>query len=116
MSHAAAPPPAVAETLLLRQDLPGLRGKELIVSRFRAEPGWLHGRHYHPGHELVYVLSGAGTIQADGKAALPLPAGAVAYLPPGEVHAGGNASRTAEFEFLQVRIHEKGQPISVELP
>ena len=61
MSHAAAPPPAVAETLLLRQDLPGLPGKELIVSRLRAEPGWLHGRHYHPGDGLARAVADSGS-------------------------------------------------------
>ena len=109
-------PPSVAETVLLRTDLVGLPGRELIVSRFAAEPGWVHGRHRHPGHELVYVLEGAGTIQMDGRAPVALAPGAVAYMLPGQVHTGGNASRTASFGFLLVRIHDKGQPISEELP
>ena len=45
--------PLVKETVLLRTDLAGVDGKELIVSRFETAPGWAHGRHYHVGHELV---------------------------------------------------------------
>jgi quercetin dioxygenase-like cupin family protein len=110
----AAPAP-VREALLLRTDLAGMDGKELIVSRFETAPGWAHGRHYHVGHELVYILDGAATVQAEGRAPTTLPAGAAAYFPPKQVHAGRNANPTAPLTFLLVRIHEKGQPLAVEL-
>ena len=108
-------PPAVAETVLMRADLAGLPGKELIVSRLAAEPGWRHGRHRHVGHELVYVLEGTGTLEADGEGPVSLGQGAALYVPPGRGHSGGNASSTTSFRFLLVRIHDKGQPMSVEL-
>ena len=111
--NAQAPP--VRETVLLRADLAGIDGKELIVSRLETAPGWVHGRHYHVGHELVYVLEGAGVVEVDGKPPVPLEPGAIAYMPPRQVHAGRNASRTAPFKFLLFRIHERGQPLSVEL-
>jgi quercetin dioxygenase-like cupin family protein len=111
--HAALPP--VRETLLLRTDLAGIDGKELIVSRFETAPGWAHGRHYHVGHELVYILDGSATVQVEGKPPTTLPTGTTAYFPPRQVHAGQNASSTAPLTFLLVRIHEKGQPLSVEL-
>jgi len=111
--HAA--PSLVRETLLLRTDLAGMDGKELIVSRFETPPGWAHGRHYHVGHELVYVLEGVATVQVDGNPPMTVPAGATAYFSPKQVHAGRNASPTAPFTFLLVRIHDKGQPLSVEL-
>jgi len=107
--------PLVKETVLLRTDLAGVDGKELIVSRFETAPGWAHGRHYHVGHELVYVLDGSAIVEVEGKAPVTVPAGATAYFAPRQVHAGRNASPTAPFRFLLVRIHEKGQPISVEL-
>jgi quercetin dioxygenase-like cupin family protein len=110
-----AEPPLVKETVLLRTDLAGVDGKELIVSRFETAPGWAHGRHYHVGHELVYVLDGAAIVEVEGKPPVTVPAGATAYFAPRQVHAGRNASPTASFRFLLVRIHEKGQPISVEL-
>ena len=110
---AAVPP--VQETVLLRVDLAGVPGKELIVSRLEAAPGWTHGRHYHAGHELVYVLEGSGLAEIEGKSPTALTPGAVFHAPPGQIHAGRNASDTALFKFLLVRIHEKGQPLSVEL-
>ncbi len=107
--------PAVTETPLLRTDLAGVEGKELIVSRFDTAPGWAHGRHYHAGHELVYVLDGSAVVQMEGRPPMTVPAGATAYFPPKQVHEGKNASTTAPLKFLLVRIHEKGQPLSVEL-
>lgn len=115
MTAVRAEPPRVEETLLLRTDLAGMDGKELIVSRFETGPGWAHGQHFHPGHELVYVLDGSAIVQVDGKPPMTVPAGATAYFPPRQVHAGRNASATAPLRFLLVRIHEKWQPISVEL-
>jgi quercetin dioxygenase-like cupin family protein len=105
----------VAETLLLRTDLPGVGQHELIVSRLETAPGWSHGRHYHAGHEIVYVLEGSGALDVDGKPEQLLQPGTVSYVPPRQVHAGRNASRTAAFKFLLIRIHVKGEPISVEL-
>lgn len=70
----AAPPP-FTETPLYRGDLTRIDKHELIV--------WSHGRPYHAGHEVVYVLEGEGT--------------------------------AAAFKFLLVRIHAKGEPLSVEL-
>lgn len=107
--------PAVTETPLLRTDLAGVERKELIVSRFDTAPGWAHGWHYHPGHELVYVLDGSAVVQVEGKPPMSVPAGTAAYFAPKQVHEGKNASATAPLKFLLVRIHEKGQPLSVEL-
>ncbi len=106
---------SVTETVLVRTDVAGMDGKELIVSRFDTAPGWAHGRHYHVGHELVYVLDGTAIVQVQGKPPVTVSTGAAAYFPPSQVHAGRNASSTAPLRFLIVRIHEKGQALSVEL-
>ena len=110
----AAEPPW-RETPLLRVDLEGLVGQELMVSRFDTAAGWAHGRHHHPGHELVYVLEGSAVLEVAGRPPRLLGPGDAALVPPGEVHAGRNASADAPFRFLLVRIHPKGQPLSVEL-
>src|SRR5437899_11323678 len=110
-----AAPPSVTETVLLRTDLAGIDNYELIVSRLETAPGWSHGRHYHAGHEIVYVLEGNGGLGAEGKPEQPLQAGTVSYVPSGQIHAGRNTSRTEAFKFLLFRIHVKSQPISIEL-
>lgn len=110
-----AAPASFAETALYRSDLIGIDKRELLVSRLETNPGWSHGRHYHAGHEIVYVLDGEGTLEVDGLPAQRLLPGTVAHVPPGRIHAGHNASRTAPFKFLLIRIHVKGEPMSVEL-
>jgi len=110
-----AAPPSFTEAPLLRTDLAGIDNYELIVSRLETAPGWSHGRHYHAGHEIVYVLEGNGALVADGKPEQRLQAGTISYLPSGQIHAGRNTSRTEAFKFLLFRIHVKSQPISIEL-
>src|SRR5215470_19011890 len=113
--HLLAARPSFSETLLLRTDLAGIDKYELIVSRLETTPGWAHGRHYHAGHEIVYVLEGNGALDTDSKPEQPLRPGTVSYVPPGQIHAGRNTGAKEAFKFLLFRIHAKGQPISVEL-
>jgi len=110
-----AAPPSLTETVLLRSDLPGIDNYELIVSRMETAPGWSHGRHYHAGHEIVYVLEGNGALDVDGRPGQRLQPGTASYVPPGKVHAGRNASSKEMFKFILFRLHAKNQPISVEL-
>jgi quercetin dioxygenase-like cupin family protein len=107
--------PSFTETVLLRTDLAGIDTHELIVSRLETTPGWSHGRHYHAGHEIVYVLEGHGALDVEGKPGQRLEPGTVSYVPPGKIHAGRNASQNEAFKFVLIRLHTKGQPISVEL-
>src|SRR5215813_1541458 len=110
-----AAPPSFSETPLLRTELVGIDNYELIVSRLETAPGWSHGRHYHQGHEIVYVLEGNGALAVDGKPEQRLQPGTVAYVTPGKIHAGHNVSQTGVFKFILFRLHAKGQPISIEL-
>ena len=107
--------PSFTETVLLRTDLAGIDSYELIVSRLETAPGWSHGRHYHAGHEIVYVLEGNGALESDGRPPQSLRPGTVSYVPSGQIHSGRNTSPREAFKFLLIRIHTKGQPISVEL-
>lgn len=107
--------PSFTETPLYRADLAGIEMRELIVSRLETSPGWSHGRHYHAGDEVVYVLEGEGALEIDGAPVQRLRPGTLAHVSPGRIHAGRNASRTDAFKFLLIRIHVKGEPISVEL-
>jgi quercetin dioxygenase-like cupin family protein len=113
--HLAAATPTFTETPLLRSDLAGIDNHELLVSRLETSPGWAHGRHHHAGHEIVYVLDGTGVLEVDGKPEQRLTPGTAAYVPPGQIHAGRNTGRAGSFKFLLIRLHVKGQPLSVEL-
>src|SRR5215467_8594776 len=113
--HLVAARPSFTETVLLRTDLAGIDSYELIVSRLETAPGWSHGRHYHAGHEIVYVLEGSGALAVEGRPEQPLQPGAVAHIAPGKVHAGRNTSQKDVFKFILFRLHVKGEPISTEL-
>jgi quercetin dioxygenase-like cupin family protein len=101
-------------TVLLRHDLVGMEGKEGMVIMAEAAPGVSAGKHYHPGHELAYVLEGSGTFEMEGKAPITLKAGDTLYVPPKVAHDAKNTSATAPLKILVFFIAEKGQPLAVE--
>ncbi len=41
---------------LLQTDVVGMEGKEVVVERFELAPSGSTGKHYHPGHEVAFVL------------------------------------------------------------
>lgn len=109
-----AQPAPVKVSELLRTDLVGMEGKELIVQRVEAGPGAATGRHLHPGHEVAHIMEGAGVLEIEGKPPISQQAGEVFYIPARTVHEGRNPSTTAPLKLLVIRIHEKGQPITIK--
>ena len=101
-------------TQLLRHDLVGMEGKEGLIVMVEASPGVTAGKHYHPGHELVYVLEGSGTFEVEGRAPMPVKPGDTMYVPPRLAHDVKNTSATAPLKALVFAIAEKGQPLTVE--
>lgn len=62
------------------------------MGRFREDPGFMTGLHYHPHtDEQVYVLEGTLSVYAD-EHWHELEAGTLALLPKGHHHAQGNRS------------------------
>ena len=100
---------------LRRTDLAGIQGKEGIVVSSEIAPGAAIGKHYHPGHEFVYLLAGSGILEAEGKPPLTVKAGDTFYLPPKQVHDFKNNSKTAPVKNLIFLIVEKGQPVTVSV-
>ncbi len=98
---------------LLKADLVGIEGKEAHVVSAEVAPGMAAGKHWHPGNEFVYVLSGSGTLEAEGKAPLALKPGVTFYQPPKQVHELKNTSQTAPLKTVIFLIADKGQPITV---
>lgn len=104
---------ASKRTLLLKADLVGMAGKEAQVLLVELAPGAAAGKHYHPGHELGYVLEGSFTFEVEGKPPVTLEQGGILYVPPRQVHNPKNASKTAPAKALVFAIAEKGQPAAV---
>jgi quercetin dioxygenase-like cupin family protein len=101
----------VKATDLLRADLVGMQGQEVIVSRGEFAPRASSGKHVHPGHEVIYVLEGSGSKEVEGEAQAPIRAGSLAYIPAGKVTETKNESATAPLKLVVFRVHPKGQPI-----
>jgi len=78
-------PEPVKRTVLLRTDLAGMEGQEGVMWFIEIAPGAATGKHYHPGHEFVYVLEGVGHTEVQGKPEATVRAGEAVYLPPGQV-------------------------------
>ncbi len=105
----------VKATEVLKTDMVGMEGKEVIVQLVEFSPGATSGKHYHPGHETFYVLEGSGIVEVEGKAPLPVNPGSSGHIPAKQVHEGKNASTTGPLKLLVFRIHEKDQPITVRV-
>jgi len=103
---------AIKRTVLLKTDLAGIEGKEGVIIRVELAAGAAAGKHYHPGHELVYILQGSGTFEAEGKPPRAVKAGDTLYVTPKLIHDVKNTGKTP-VKALVVAIAEKGQPLTV---
>jgi len=103
----------VKRTVLLRTELAATQNQEGGVWITEIAPGKASGKHYHPVHEFIYVLEGAGHFEVEGKPPVTMQAGEAAYLAPGQVHNTTNASTTVPAKALVVYVGEKGQPLFV---
>ncbi len=83
-------------------DAAGAEGREWKVVTVELAPGTADVRYFHPGVELVYVLEGAGYLEADGKPKVALNPGAVTTLQPKQGHVLKNASQTRPLKVLVV--------------
>ena len=83
--------------------------KVLSIVHAVVAPGRTEPRHTHPGLEIIYVLTGSGRIDIDGRMS-ELGAGAIVHVPAGAAKAMTNTSRTHTLEVLAVLVLEPGTP------
>ena len=102
----------VTRTMLQQKDLEGIAGREVVMYRVEAVPGFPGEMHYHSGPEFVYILEGALLVESDGQPPVALKAGDSAHLPAMNRHIAKNASSTAPVKLLVVIVAEKGQPLT----
>src|SRR5262245_13991934 len=84
----------ITRTMLQQRDLEGGSGREVVMYRAEAGPGFDGGKHYHAGPEFVYVLEGTLIVESDGQPPLTLRAGESAHLPAMDRHIAKNGSST----------------------
>jgi quercetin dioxygenase-like cupin family protein len=106
----------VKRTPMLQVDAPGVDGKELVLYLAEIAPGASSGKHFHPGPEMPYVLSGSITLEMEGQPAKAVKAGeTLGYIPPKHVHEAKNDSATDPLKILVFTLHEKGQPLATRV-
>jgi quercetin dioxygenase-like cupin family protein len=97
---------------VLREDLNGLDGQEVVMQEVTLAPGGGTPWHIHAdGHEISYVLSGTPTLEVEGKGATALKAGDGFHIQPGVVHRGINTG-SEPAKLVVVRVNAKGKPLA----
>lgn len=76
--------------------------KHLAVGVATYPPGFMGGFHQHTCEESIFILKGRAVLKDEhGKESL-VNENSIIYIPPGEKHALGNASREEELMFLWI--------------
>jgi quercetin dioxygenase-like cupin family protein len=97
----------IKHTSLLRSDLTGATGQEVIVWDTEYEPRAINPRHFHPAAITFHVVSGTGIWQEEGKAPVTLKAGDSLFTPAGTTHSHWNPSHSEKLRFLEFIVGEK---------
>jgi quercetin dioxygenase-like cupin family protein len=108
-------PPLNPLTVLMKQALADIPGREVIVSTLDIPPGRSSVPHRHPGHHIFgYVLEGSYRIKVDQGPERVLTKGQTFYEAPGQLHAvSANGSQTEPAKVLIVIVAESGKPTTV---
>ena len=100
-------------TTLHQAPLPGVEGKEVIIKHFVSPPGFVGGRHFHPGPVYVYVLEGELTIETNGKTET-YRAGQLYPEPLNSVMQGKNLSASNDLEIVVFQVGDIGKPMMIK--
>ena len=99
-------------TLLRKQELSGLVGKEGVMLTVSLSPGESSPVHRHNAHTFVYVLDGSIVMQLEGGEPVILERGETFYESPDDIHkVSKNASDSQPATFLVFFVKDKGTPL-----
>lgn len=93
---------------LLKTQLEGVDGTEVIVSRVTLPPNASLPKHWHPGEEFGYVLEGSVVLWQEGKDDIVAKKGDVVKVPLKQAHTA--ITRDEGATILVFRVHELGEP------
>ncbi len=114
LSYASGVPaqqPGAKRTVLTKQDLSGIPGREGLLVQVELAPGAKEPRHTHPGDLFAYVQEGTITLTIEGKPTATVKQGEVFVVPAGAVHSGENTGKTP-VKLLATFVVEKGKPLT----
>jgi quercetin dioxygenase-like cupin family protein len=106
--------PKAKATSLLETPLAGVKGKTVIIKHFEFPPGFVGGKHFHPGPVFVYVLEGELTIDTEGTGRQTIKAGQLYQEPIRSVMQGRNLSTTDATKIVVFQVGDEGKPMMIK--
>lgn len=110
-----AQPPKAKTKVLMEQKLDGIPGFKVIIVLVDGPPGWVGGRHFHPGHIFGYVLEGTYQINPEGFNSRTYQQGETFSERPNTVMHAKNGSETKPHKNIVFQIVREGKPASVSV-
>lgn len=101
-------------TMLLQAPLEETEGKEVIIKHFAISPGFVGGRHFHPGSVFIYVLEGSLTLEMEGDAPRTINAGELYQEPLQRVMQARNLSTTDWAKIIVFQVGDVGKPMMIK--
>ena len=115
----SGPGTALAEdtvSVLMKQRLADVTGKEATVITVDYAPGAASDPHVHPGSVFAYVLEGAVVSQLEGEKPVTYAKGQSWYESPKKPHVvSKNASKTEPAKLLVFLLSQEGESIKVPM-
>jgi len=105
-----------AVSVLIKQPLADVTGKEATVITVDYAPGAASDQHFHPGSVFAYVLEGAVVSQLGGEQPVTYSKGQSWYESPKKPHVvSKNASMTEPAKLLVFLLSQESEPLVVPM-
>ena len=101
------------QTIVLRDDLVAIPGKEAHILRVEFPAGWIGGRHYHTGDVFLYVVEGEFVVDVDGEGRKTFGPGEVYHEAVNKVMQARNPSTTVKTKAIVFQVGDKGEPLMI---
>ncbi len=98
---------------IMTSQLELVEGLEIVVSHVEIPANTTLPKHWHPGEEFVYVLEGSEVLWQKDKPDVHLNKGDVFKVPLRQIHTATTGEEGVTV--LVFRVHEKGQPVRVNV-
>jgi len=108
-------PPKAKTTVIMEQKLEGMPGFKVVMILLDGPPGWVGGRHFHPGPIFGYVIEGTYQINPEGLNPRTFQEGEAFFEHPNTVMRAQNASATKPHRNVVFQIVREGQPAAVSV-
>ncbi len=107
--------PKAKVTSLVQTPLPGVEGKKVIIKHLDIPPGFVGGKHFHPGPVFIYVLEGEFTIETEEVGRQTIKAGELYQEGIRRPMRGRNLSTTDALKLLVFQVGDAGKPMMIKV-